>query len=328
MDQEAEVVAIRKEVENLLPTPDSLIPLHSTPIPDNPPPHEGALFDLPFIIEPPDLLLIEVLETLPGRPIRGERLVRPDGTISLGFYGELHVRGLTLDQAKQKVVIHLRKFIIDEVLGLVSADPSTGKLYAMRARSERVFVDVTSYNSKYYYVQGDVAHPGKMPITGSECVLDAIHYAGGFLSTFDPKAIQLFRPARGGKPARTYAIDMYAIEKGDAKANYQLFPGDRLNIGRDRRVKATIEVDRQATMMQTVINSGIQVNLLARGLEQATPGLTPAEREEYISAWLTLWEKSVQAQNIPIPDMATIRDMISLPMRFRKPAKTDEPAKK
>src|SRR5262249_34228226 len=35
-----------------------------------------------YVVEPPDLLLVEVLEALPGRPISGERLVRPDGSIS------------------------------------------------------------------------------------------------------------------------------------------------------------------------------------------------------------------------------------------------------
>ena len=54
------------------------------------------MIDVPLVVEPPDVLLIEVLEALPGRPITGERLVRPDGTISLGFYGDVHVRGLTL----------------------------------------------------------------------------------------------------------------------------------------------------------------------------------------------------------------------------------------
>ena len=48
-------------------------------IPDDPPPHEGAMISLPHVIEPPDLVIIEVLEALPGRPISGERLVRPDG---------------------------------------------------------------------------------------------------------------------------------------------------------------------------------------------------------------------------------------------------------
>ena len=41
-------------------------------IPDDPPPHEGAMINYPLVIEPPDLLLIEVLEALPGRPISGE----------------------------------------------------------------------------------------------------------------------------------------------------------------------------------------------------------------------------------------------------------------
>ena len=46
-----------------------------------------------YVLEPPDLVLVEVLEALPGRPISGERLVRPDGKISLGFYGEVYVAG-------------------------------------------------------------------------------------------------------------------------------------------------------------------------------------------------------------------------------------------
>ena len=66
------------------------------------------MIDLPLTAEPPDLITVEVLETLPGRPISGERLVRPDGTITLGFYGDIHVRGLTLPQIKTKLVVHLR----------------------------------------------------------------------------------------------------------------------------------------------------------------------------------------------------------------------------
>ena len=44
-----------------------------------------------YVVEPPDILIVEVLESLPGRPITGERLVKPDGKISLGFYGEIYV---------------------------------------------------------------------------------------------------------------------------------------------------------------------------------------------------------------------------------------------
>src|SRR6476646_7992744 len=72
-----------------------------------------------YIVEPPDLVLVEVLEALPGRPISGERLVRPDGKISLSFYGEVYVAGLTIGEVKEKIILHLRKYISGETLGPV-----------------------------------------------------------------------------------------------------------------------------------------------------------------------------------------------------------------
>src|SRR5262249_38250234 len=45
----------------------------------------------PYIIEAPDILLVEAKEAVvrPDAPIRGQHLVRPDGTISLGIYGSV-----------------------------------------------------------------------------------------------------------------------------------------------------------------------------------------------------------------------------------------------
>ena len=120
-DREAAVEKARKELESALEKMFDSYDLKPRPlpaIPDNPPPHEGAMIDYPIVIEPPDLVLVEVLEALPGRPISGERLVRPDGTINLGFYGDVHVAGLTPIQAKVKIIKHLRKFLTDEFLGI------------------------------------------------------------------------------------------------------------------------------------------------------------------------------------------------------------------
>jgi polysaccharide export outer membrane protein len=87
-------------------------------------------------------LLVEALEALPGRPVTGERIVRSDGTIGLGFYGNLQVAGLNRDQIKVKVIEHLRKYINDEVLGLVREDVRTGKITTVSpVDSNRVFVD-------------------------------------------------------------------------------------------------------------------------------------------------------------------------------------------
>jgi polysaccharide export outer membrane protein len=239
-----------------------------------------------YVVEPPDMLLVEVLEALPGRPISGERLVRPDGRISLGFYGEVYVAGLTVPEVKEKIVLHLRKFISDETLGLVEPDPNSetgdfkrdknGQLVVKDPKeTDRVFVDVTAYNSKNYYVLGDVLVPGKMPITGNETVLDALEYAGGLLPTAAPQNIQLVRPAPPGACCeQKLPINLSAITNGgDPTTNYQLMPGDRLIVHRDPIVRLTIFIDRLVAPYQAVIGSGLQTLFFTRFLKiSQTPG--------------------------------------------------------
>ena len=114
-----------------------------------------------YVVEPPDLILVEVLEALPGRPISGERLVRPDGKISLGFYGDLYVAGLTIPEIKEKVVLHLKKHLSEETLGLTVQDPETNRITTTNPRdTDRVFVDVAAWNSKFFYVQGEFQFAG------------------------------------------------------------------------------------------------------------------------------------------------------------------------
>jgi len=238
-------------------------------------PREFTKVSMPdYVVEPPDLLLVEVLEALPGRPITGERLVRPDGKITLGFYGEIYVAGLTTDEIKEKIVLHLRKHLPDPVLGLTEeeADQETGKVKYKEITprdSNRVFVDVSAYNSKYYYVQGDVAAPGKMPITGNETVLDAINFAGGLIATASPTNIRLVRPAPPGAcceqilPVNLAAI----ISAGDPTTNYQLMPGDRLVVYRDPIIRGTIFLDRLAAPFQTVVNGVLTYSFAARSVK-------------------------------------------------------------
>ncbi len=351
---------------------DAIRPTPVSAIPDDPPPHEGALIDLPYFIEPPDILVVELLEALPGRPITGERLVRPDGTISLGFYGSLHVRGLTVEQAKVKIIHHFREYLNDETLGLIQdrgepgedapvaapnaipgtarppltpapdvpsrpsappvirptpPGPSTGRTRPVPAlvraaglppqepahrpdgpvrpfpaatippdASTRVFVDVTSFNSKIYYVQGDVGTPGRLPFTGKDTVLDALNYAGGLIPTAEPLDVHLFRPARGGKPARDFKVDLTAIQKGDAVANLQVFPGDRLVVGRNPIVQKTIEIDRAAASLNAVFQSLAQQSLASRSVGAAAEvmnGTRQAQREATVKEWADfLWSIS------------------------------------
>jgi polysaccharide export outer membrane protein len=316
-----------------LPDIDGIKPVPLPPIPDDPLPHEGALWEEPYVIEPPDLIIVEALEALPGRPISGERLVRPDGFISLGFYGDVYVRGLTEDQVKTKIILHLRRFLRDEILGLMSQNEN-GEWYDIEPKdSERIFVDVTAYNSKNYFVQGDVANPGRLPWTGKETVLDALNYAGGFLPAADPKDIKLVRPGRGGKPARVYQVDYEAIlERGERAKNYQLFADDRLIIGRSAAVKATLEVDRAAAPMHSAFNTIVQQSAALRSLTQATPAgaepLTAAERAALHKEWVDFWCKIAARAGGPEFDEKSFREGLMKGLnpprpRVRKPSSTN-----
>jgi polysaccharide biosynthesis/export protein len=244
-------------------------------------PNEFKKVSMPdYIVEPPDLIVVEVLDALPGRPISGERLVRPDGKISLSFYGEVYVAGLTLPEVKEKIVLHLRKYLHDEVLGLVKADadgnpimdPKTEQYVRIEPRdTDRVFVDVTAYNSKNYYVLGDVLVTGKMPITGNETVLDAINYAGGLTPTAAPQNIRLVRPAPPGACCeQILPVNLAAITSGgDPTTNYQIMPGDRIVVYRDPIVRLTVFIDRLAAPFQTVIGSMLQTAFTIRAVKFA-----------------------------------------------------------
>ena len=231
-----------------------------------------------YVVQAPDLLIVEVLEALPGRPIGGERLVRPDGTITLGFYGDIYVAGLTLKEIKEKVVIHLRQYVSDESLGLYAVTNRDGKVNdgtkseikeIAPANSDRVFVDVASYNSQVYYVLGDVNAPGKFPHTGNETVLDAIQNAG----QLDPNAavnnIRVVRPAPPGACcAQTLPVNLAAImQAGDTTTNYQIMPGDRIFVYRDPIVRTTIFINRLAAPFNTVVNSILTFSFASRNVK-------------------------------------------------------------
>ena len=250
-------------------------------------PNEFKKVSMPdYVVEPPDLILVELLEGLPGRPISGERLVRPDGKISLGWYGDVYVAGLTVPEVKEKIVLHLRKYLHDEQLGLIKADEETaewirddkGEAIRIEPRdSDRVFVDVTAYNSKNYYILGDVAVPGKLPITGNETVLDAINYANGLMPTAAPQNIRLVRPAPPGACCeQILPVNLAAITSGgDPTTNYQLMPGDRIVVYRDPIVRLTVFIDRLAAPFQTVVSSILQTSFAIRFAKLATLPANP-----------------------------------------------------
>jgi polysaccharide export outer membrane protein len=173
-----------------------------------------------YVIEPPDILLIESTQDIPDQKIRGQHLVSPDGFVRIGIYGSVFVAGLTIDQARSAIAEQLGKRI--EKFDIKSLN-----------------VDVLAYNSKVYYVITDGAGYGeqvyRIPFTGNETVLDAIAQINGLPTVASKKKIWLARATPGdhGVP-HVLPIDWCGIAQGGlASTNYQLFPGDRLYVASD-----------------------------------------------------------------------------------------------
>ena len=89
-------------------------------------------------------------------------------------------------------------------------------------------VRLAASQSKYYYVLGTVANPGRFKSSGNDTVLDAILQAG-LKSNSLPEKAYLVRPHALGGEDQVYKIDWFGIkDRGDTLTNYQLFPGDRV----------------------------------------------------------------------------------------------------
>jgi protein involved in polysaccharide export with SLBB domain len=174
--------------------------------------------------------------------VRGEHLVRPDGTIHLGMYGSVFVAGMTVGQVKCVIEKHLSAYLIDP----------------------QVSVDVKAYNSRKIYIIADGAGLGQhviaLPATGNETVLDAISRLQGgnkqipeWCST---KKIWVARPSPSGAPCSTVLpVDWRAItEAGRTETNYQLFPGDRIYISGDPCITAYNYIDKFLAPIQRVLD--------------------------------------------------------------------------
>jgi polysaccharide export outer membrane protein len=162
---------------------------------------------------PKAVVTVSLAQSRGVQQISGQHIIRPDGTVGLGSYGNVYVAGLSLAQVKQAIESHLSKFLY----------------------KPEVSVDVYSYNSKFYYVITDFAGSGeqvtRLPHTGNETVLDAVSLIGG-LSAVSSKHIWVARPAPSecGND-QILPVDWCGItRKGQVKTNYQIMPFDRVYI--------------------------------------------------------------------------------------------------
>lgn len=201
------------------------------------------------------LVAVELPDVTAQQPIAGEHLVRPDGTVSLGIYGNVLVAGLTLDEAKQAIEQHLAPFI----------------------HQPQVRVDVAAYNSKVYYVVVDGGGMGeqviRVPVTGNETVLDAVAQIQG-LPEISSKKIWIARPAPAGTDcAQILRVDWNAIASGGiTTTNYQLLPGDRIYIEADHWIHFNNVVTKVVQPFEQIFGFILLGNGTVRVLQRGTGG--------------------------------------------------------
>jgi polysaccharide export outer membrane protein len=258
-------------------------PVEGVPIAVPPPgavPRELDKITLPpYVIEAPDQLLIEVVQRsmvpeldaknepvlgpdkkpilkpatdrLPVQPISGPFQVRLDGTVGLGFWGNVPVSGLTMDQAAEAIRNH------------VVQNPALRE-FGTKPESVYVIIDVLAYNSKRYYIIYDGGGFGEQvvsfPITGSETVLDAIANVGGLSDIASKRNVWVARRTpHPGQPWQILPVDWVGMtQHGITFTNYQVMPGDRIYV----KAQKLVTIDRTLSRIFAPIERVFGITLL------------------------------------------------------------------
>lgn len=170
-----------------------------------PPPGDPKAIPVPpaaksYVIGAEDVLSITVWQ---NAALTGGFIVRPDGRISMGLINEVMAAGLTPEQLQAEIVQRLK---------------DGGFL-----RAPTVTVNVTGFNSKKYFIQGEVNHPGSFPLVVPTTVMEALVNAGGFKDFANKSKILI---QRGEK---TYKFNYKRVIGGkDRDTNILLEPGDQI----------------------------------------------------------------------------------------------------
>ncbi|GMU37069.1 MAG: hypothetical protein AMXMBFR22_12600 [Phycisphaerae bacterium] len=164
--------------------------------------HEHEVSAIEYRVGVPDGIEISAPRIL---EIDGEmHRVQPDGKINLRLLGEVKVSGMTAKEIASKLEVLLSKYYQDP----------------------KVNVRVSGYNSKKYYVFGEVGGVGPRVYTGRDTLLEVIARSGtSFLSW--TSQVKIIRPSPDRKERREIIVDVdRMIRTGDTSANILIEPDD------------------------------------------------------------------------------------------------------
>jgi len=130
-------------------------------------------------------------------------IVQPDGKITLPLVNDVIASGLTPEQLAATIKKELMKVMV----------------------APEVSVAVQQVNSKKYYIQGEVSHPGAFPLAVPTTVMEGLANAGGFRDFANLKNIKILR----NHGAETLKFNYKEVSQGKhLEQNVLLQPGDQI----------------------------------------------------------------------------------------------------
>lgn len=183
--------------------------------------------------------------------------VRPDGRISLQLVRSIVAAGLTPEQLTDQLT----------------------KAYSAQLKDPEIAVIVRSFSSQRVYVDGEVAKPGLIPLTGPTTVLQAISQAGGFLYTGNATDVMLIRRGPENQPL-AMMVNMKKVHDGtDLAQDIYLKPFDIVYVPKTGIANVNLWIEQYMNRMVPRIGFlySIPVGRATMGIDTTTTIVTPVK---------------------------------------------------
>lgn len=164
-------------------------------------PSDPKAVDSDYVIGGSDRLAITVWK---DQTLSGDRLVRPDGKISMPLLGDIEAAGLKPKELAAQIAESLKKFMVDP----------------------EVTVTVTEVHRNFVYLLGEVGKRGPVEMTPGMTFLEALSSGGGLTDFAKKSKVYILRNV-DGKQTRI-PVDYKRALKGDEGFNLVLVPGDTI----------------------------------------------------------------------------------------------------
>ena len=141
--------------------------------------------------------------------------IQPDGFVMLEIVGELKIGGLTVEQARQKVLENAAKRLKDPEVNLL----------------------LKQFQKPYFVISGEVVQPGKFELNENITALQAVLLAGGFKDSAKSSQIMIYRKINS-ETAEVKLLNLKGIKKtGDLENDFALQSGDMILVPRNMITK-------------------------------------------------------------------------------------------